>query len=51
MEKKMNVPVEQLCKCLPIQITSFLNYIHSLQFEDKPDYRFLRKILRELFFL
>ena len=30
MEKQMHVPVEQLCKCLPIYISSLLNYIHSL---------------------
>ena len=50
MEKKMIVPIEKLCQTLPIQISAFQNYVHSLQFEDKPDYRFLRKTLRELFF-
>ena len=50
MEKKMTTPIEVLCKTLPLEISTFLNYIHSLQFEDKPDYRYLRKILRELFF-
>lgn len=50
MEKKMQIPVERLCQSLPIQIPTWINYIQSIQFEDKPDYRFLRKTLRELFF-
>ena len=50
MEKKMVIPVEKLCQGLPAQIPLFFNYIQSILFEDKPDYRFLRKILRELFF-
>ena len=46
----MTTPIEILCKGLPIEISTFLNYTRSLQFEDKPDYRYLRKRLRELFF-
>lgn len=46
----MAIPVERLCQGLPIQISTWINYIQSILFEDKPDYRFLRKTLRELFF-
>ena len=46
MEKKMTIPIEILCKSLPVEISMFLNYIRSLSFEEKPDYRYLRKILR-----
>ena len=49
MEKKMTIPIEILCKGQPVEISMFLNYIRSLSFEEKPDYRYLRKILRELF--
>ncbi|CAK86513.1 unnamed protein product (macronuclear) [Paramecium tetraurelia] len=44
MEKKMTTPVEVLCKTLPIEFSTYLNYCRSLRFEDKPDYSFLRKI-------
>ena len=46
----MMMSIEELCMNHPIDISTVLNYIHSLKFEDKPDYRFLRKTLRELFF-
>jgi hypothetical protein len=48
-EKKMSTPVEQLCKDLPAEFASFLNYARSLRFEDKPDYNFVRSLFRELF--
>ena len=50
MLKKIATPNEIMCKFLPYQFTYFINYIQSIQYEDKPDYRFLRKIMRELFF-
>ena len=50
MEKKMTTPIEILCKGLPSEVAMMLNYIRSLQFHEKPDYRYIRKILRELFF-
>ena len=46
----MQKSIEDLCRENPVEISTFLNYIHSLGFEDKPDYRFLRKTIRELFF-
>lgn len=49
MEKKMMIPVEMLCRGLPVEFSTLLNYTHSLRFEDKPDYSFLRKLFRELF--
>lgn len=50
MEKKMSTPVEILCKGLPIEFSTFLNYCRSLRFEDKPDYLYLRKMFKELFY-
>lgn len=48
-DKKMSTPVETLCKGFPVEFTTFLNYIRSLRFDDKPDYTYLRKLLRDLF--
>jgi len=49
MEKKMTTPVEVLCKGLPIEFSTYLNYCRTLRFEDRPDYGYLRKMFKELF--
>eukprot|EP01017_Pseudomicrothorax_dubius_P029634 TRINITY_DN361_c0_g1_i2.p1 TRINITY_DN361_c0_g1~~TRINITY_DN361_c0_g1_i2.p1 ORF type:complete len:398 (+),score=85.14 TRINITY_DN361_c0_g1_i2:245-1438(+) len=49
MEKKMTTPIEILCKGLSIEFSIFLNYCRSLKFDDKPDYRYLRKLFKDLF--
>lgn len=49
-EKKMSTPVEVLCKGFPQEFATYLNYVRSLRFEDKPDYAYLRKLFRDLFF-
>jgi len=46
----MSTPVEILCKGLPIEFSTYLNYCRSLRFEDKPDYLYLRKMFKELFY-
>lgn len=64
LEKKMNTPIEGLCrnfscKCqtnclhhlhIPVEFVTFLNYARSLRFEDRPDYAYLRRIFKDLFF-
>merc|ERR1712146_754818 len=49
MEKKMSTPVEVLCKHFPCEFLSYLNYCRSLRFEDRPDYAYLRRLLKDLF--
>lgn len=49
MEKKMTTSSEVLTRGLPYELALFLNYARSLRFDDKPDYLYLRKILRDLF--
>jgi casein kinase 1 len=48
-EKKICTPVEVLCKGIPPEFVSYLNYCRSLRFDDKPDYFYLRRLFRELF--
>jgi len=48
-EKKISTSVEVLCHGLPAEFATFLTYCKSLHFEDKPDYGYLRKLLRNLF--
>lgn len=50
MEKKMGTPVEVLCKHFPFEFISYLNYCRSLRFEDRPDYAYLRRLFKDLFF-
>ncbi len=49
MEKKLATPIETLCKGLPQEFTTYLNYCKNLRFEDKPDYNYLKLLLKELF--
>jgi len=50
MEKKMSTPVEVLCKHFPCEFVTYLNYCRSLRFEDRPDYAYLRRLLKDVFF-
>lgn len=49
MEKKMTITADVLTRNLPYEFSLFLNYARSLRFDDKPDYLYLRKVLRDLF--
>jgi len=33
-----------------VEFSTYLNYCRSLRFEDKPDYVYLRKMFKELFY-
>ena len=48
-ESKVNTSVEDLCRDRPQEIATYLNYCRSLAFEEKPDYGYLRRTLRDLF--
>nr|ANO53992.1 CKI_epsilon [Limulus polyphemus] len=48
-EKKMSTPVDELCRGFPCEFATYLNYCRSLRFEEKPDYSYLRQLLRNLF--
>ncbi|XP_022871377.1 casein kinase 1-like protein 10 [Olea europaea var. sylvestris] len=48
-EKKMLTPIDLLCKSYPSEFISYFHYCRSLQFEDKPDYSYLKRLFRDLF--
>lgn len=48
-ERKLATPIETLCKGFPGEFASYFNHTRSLQFEDKPDYHFLRQLFRSVF--
>jgi len=50
MEKKISTSLEQLCKNVPVEFVSYFNYCRTLRFLDKPDYTYLRRLFKELFF-
>ena len=49
LEKKKTISAEDLCEGLPRGFASYFAYIHSLEFDDKPKYSYLRKLFRDLF--
>ena len=45
LQKKLGVPIEELCQGLPTPFRDFITYVHSLGFNKKPDYQHLHSIL------
>jgi len=50
MEKKMNTSIDSLCKNLPAEFRAYVEYTRALRFDDKPDYPYLKRLFKELFF-
>ncbi|WCJ42521.1 casein kinase I-like 3 [Euphorbia peplus] len=48
-EKKLSTPIEVLCKSQAVEFASYLHYCHSLTFDQRPDYGFLKRLFRDLF--
>ncbi|KAK9102774.1 hypothetical protein Sjap_020028 [Stephania japonica] len=48
-EKKLSTPIEVLCKTHPVEFASYFHYCHSLTFDQRPDYGFLKRLFRDLF--
>ena len=47
-EVKLRTPIEILTEGLPVEFSSYLKYAQCLQFEDTPNYVYLKKIFRNL---
>ncbi|XP_061350901.1 casein kinase 1-like protein 3 [Gastrolobium bilobum] len=48
-ETKLSTPIEILCKSYPVEFASYFHYCHSLEFDQRPDYGFLKRLFRNLF--
>lgn len=48
-EKKLDTPIKELCRDLPVEFAIYLKYVRNLAFDGNPDYRYLRKLFRKLF--
>ena len=46
MEKKISTPAEILCKGFPQELSTFINYARNLKFEEKPDYAYIKNLLK-----
>jgi hypothetical protein len=49
LEKKQATSASELCAGLPAEFADYINYVHNLRDEDRPDYQHLRKIFTKLF--
>ena len=47
-EKKITIGLETLCFGLPGEIKTFIQYARDLQFEDCPDYNYLKNLIRKI---
>jgi hypothetical protein len=45
LRKKTSITVEELCDGLPTPFCKFVTHVHSLGFDEKPDYQLLHSIL------
>ena len=46
---KININISDLCSDLPEEYSKFLKYVRDLQFEEKPDYDYLKSLLKTMF--
>ena len=49
-DKKLETSIEELCVGVPQEFAQYMNYCRSLKFEDRPDYGYLRKLFKDLFY-
>ena len=50
LEKKIETSTEALCKGFPGEFRNYFDHVRSLRFDDRPDYDYLKRLFRELFF-
>jgi len=50
MDKKMSTSVEVLSANFPAEFVVYINYCKALRFEDRPDYSYLKRLFKDLFF-
>jgi casein kinase I family protein HRR25 len=48
LKMKLATSAASLCHDIPTEFITFLNYARKLDFEQKPDYEYLRRVFRDL---
>lgn len=46
MDKKLTIPLDRLCSDLPDEFKQLFMYSRTLEFEDKPDYAYIKKLFK-----
>ncbi|KAJ5067141.1 casein kinase 1-like protein [Anaeramoeba ignava] len=49
IEKKISTTIEELCEGYPVEFSTYLKYTRDLNFNESPDYSYLRSLFRDLF--
>jgi len=49
MEKKITTPAEILCRYLPEEFATYLDYCRTLTCHEKPEYNLMRQLFRKVF--
>merc|ERR1712151_56101 len=49
MESKVSTPVDVLCKDYPDEFHTYISYCKGIEFDYRPDYSFLRRLLKDVF--
>ena len=47
-KKKISTSLDDLCKGLPEEIKVFLTYARELKFDQRPDYTYLKNLIRQI---
>ena len=50
MQSKMETSNPVLCQSFPPEFMNYMNYCRNLRFEERPDYAYLKRMLKDLFF-
>lgn len=48
-QKKIMTNLEELCRGFPSEFVAYMQYCRTLNFEDKPDYKYIKNIFNTLF--
>ena len=48
LEKKLNIPIDLLCKGLPVDFIILFEYLKTLKFSDKPDYSYIISLFKKM---
>lgn len=46
-DRKQNISPRELCKDMPSQMVEYFRYVRRLEFDDRPDYSYLRSLFRK----
>ena len=49
-KKKTEITLEELCKDIPSEFVTYMKKVRKLKFEQTPDYKGLRSLLKDLFY-